>query len=192
MKAKSGTVKAAVLTYCEIKDGLTLRELADKIERTVTVANSTIQPLLEHGELHRAGIYPWCRYFTHSADAQAFDKIAPDLVAKHRAEQKEKNLACNREYKRRMAEQGLQNSNKPRAKKAKTLAPKKSGVVLGKRINLSEKLEAQAAITWPAHVQVQRIPHGVDIRFTFTPPPGWVGEITRDWMMDRRLAEQTT
>ncbi len=25
-------------------------------------------------------------------------------------------------------------------------------------------------------------PSGIDQRFTFTPPPGWVGEITRDWM----------
>lgn len=31
-------------------------------------------------------------------------------------------------------------------------------------------------------VKVTPCPCGIDQRFTFTPPPGWVGEITRDWM----------
>lgn len=30
--------------------------------------------------------------------------------------------------------------------------------------------------------KVTLCPSGIDQRFTFTPPPGWVGEITRDWM----------
>lgn len=39
-------------------------------------------------------------------------------------------------------------------------------------------------------VKVTICPSGRDQRFTFVPPPGWVGEITRDWS-ERRLGEAT-
>jgi hypothetical protein len=38
----------------------------------------------------------------------------------------------------------------------------------------------KATVTWPEHVKVQVIPHGEDNRLKFVPPPGWVGEITKD------------
>lgn len=36
-----------------------------------------------------------------------------------------------------------------------------------------------------APVPVTMCPSGSDARFTFIPPPGWVGEITRDWLARR-------
>jgi len=41
----------------------------------------------------------------------------------------------------------------------------------------------------PPTVKVTVCPAGVDHRFTFTPPPGWVGQITRDWR-EPRLGSQ--
>lgn len=40
-----------------------------------------------------------------------------------------------------------------------------------------------------SRAKVTLCPSGTDHRFTFTPPPGWRGAITRDWQ-DRRLQEQ--
>lgn len=40
----------------------------------------------------------------------------------------------------------------------------------------------------PPGVKVTQCPHGVDSRFTFTPPPGWRGQITKDWR-ERRMRE---
>jgi hypothetical protein len=37
-------------------------------------------------------------------------------------------------------------------------------------------------------IKVTLCPAGKDQRYTFTPPPGWVGQITRDWR-ERRLQE---
>jgi hypothetical protein len=39
----------------------------------------------------------------------------------------------------------------------------------------------QAPATNPRGVKVTVCPHGVDKRFSFEPPPGWVGQITQDW-----------
>lgn len=41
-------------------------------------------------------------------------------------------------------------------------------------------------VTWPAHVQVQRAPVCRDNRYTFTPPPGWKGELMQEWQQRRR------
>lgn len=42
-------------------------------------------------------------------------------------------------------------------------------------------LPACADAIIPETVKVTVCPSGRDQRFTFTPPPGWVGQITRDW-----------
>lgn len=48
-------------------------------------------------------------------------------------------------------------------------------------------IAAATTVTMPPHVQVQRAPTPRDDRFTFTPPPGWKGELTREWE-ERRAA----
>lgn len=40
-------------------------------------------------------------------------------------------------------------------------------------------------VTIPPHVQVQRAPTPRDDRFTFTPPPGWKGELVQEWEQRR-------
>lgn len=50
-------------------------------------------------------------------------------------------------------------------------------------------LPADATVIVPPGLQVTVCPHGVDNRFTFTPPKGWRGQITRDWR-ERRLQER--
>lgn len=42
-------------------------------------------------------------------------------------------------------------------------------------------LRADAPAIFPPGLKVTHCPHGVDTRFTFTPPPGWRGQITADW-----------
>lgn len=42
-------------------------------------------------------------------------------------------------------------------------------------------LDPSAPAIVPKSVKVTVCPVGLDHRFTFTPPPGWVGEFTREW-----------
>lgn len=46
-------------------------------------------------------------------------------------------------------------------------------------------LPADAPAIVPQGLQVTVCPSGRDTRFTFTPPPGWRGQITHDWRARR-------
>jgi len=50
------------------------------------------------------------------------------------------------------------------------------------------RLDPATPAVVPPGVRVQVCPSGRDQRYTFTPPPGWRGTITRDWI-ERRQAQ---
>lgn len=51
-----------------------------------------------------------------------------------------------------------------------------------------DTLPAGGTVTWPENVRVTVAPTYRDTRFTFDPPPGWRGELMREWEQRRKAA----
>lgn len=196
MQQNSNTRKA--IDFCADPAGRTLKEVAAHIDRTTNGTLSVLFPALKDGRLHRAGIQPWSRYFSSEEDAEAFNKIAPDLLKAHKEEQRIKARTRDEKYWKAREEREKIKRRAAAAERAKNKPPKEPKPVKQKRATTvlnpsgiapktdAKKLHQQATIIWPEHVQVQRAPTPRDDRFSFTPPPGWKGQITQDWM-NRRL-----
>lgn len=54
-----------------------------------------------------------------------------------------------------------------------------------KRLAKTPSAFAQQPAIVPPGLEVTRCPSGQDTRFAFTPPAGWTGQITRDWLARR-------
>lgn len=176
MKAPHGEIKAKILALCSKPEGMSLKELRIAIDRQSRTTMSIAKPLLDRGDLHAAGITYFTRYFTHKEHAESFALIAQAEHEKHLAMKLEERKAKWREKNKRDTER-KRKEKKARKERAPTIRQSKPYV---------PPVHRPAQIIWPENVQVQRIPTPQDTRFTFTPPKGWKGEITRDWM-DRRL-----
>lgn len=176
MKAKHGEIKAKILALCSKPEGMSLKELRVAIDRQSRTTMSIANPLLARGDLHGAGITYFTRYFTHKEHADAFALIAEAEHQKHLA----------RKLDERRAQWRAKNERDTEKKRKEPKAKKEGKPVLRQSKPYVPPTVRKAQIIWPDHVQVQRIPTAQDTRFTFDPPPGWKGEITRDWM-DHRL-----
>lgn len=171
--------------------GLSLKDLADAIGETADVTNSSVGVLHRRGHVFQAGVRKFFRYFKNEADALAFDLIAESLYIEHKKEVgRQKRLR-----KKQRAESGNpyirpdRKAKEPAAPKPPKPPKKRAELVLRR----SEKVEAPAKpskIIWPEHVKVQVAPTPAS-RFAFEPPPGWKGEISKDWMNRRLQAAQS-
>lgn len=151
----------AIERACSAPTGATLPDIARATGASLGTLGGKLPKLVEAGRLLRRGTPRTYRYFTLLAHAQAWDRgEAPPPV------------------------QPTQSQAKP-ARTRKHGAPitiKGSKARAAGDIRLAEA----ATVTIPAHVQIQRAPTPRDDRFTFTPPPGWKGELTREWEQRRR------
>lgn len=195
----SHTTTGKILAACKDPNGKCTSEL---MAITGVGADTTtfVCWLVRNKRLYRAGIYRHYRFFVSEADAKAWDILAPAEYARIRKEladkRREYNKLRGREWRAKQASKRplrvkAEKPVKPQAVKVIPQAPvqKREG---DKRVQLhiTNRAKEQCApvaarVVWPEHVKVQVHPTPPS-RFDFTPPPGWRGEISKDWM-NRRL-----
>lgn len=185
---KWGKVVTKVRELCARDIGVSLAELRDEISRPLNSCSAYLSKMLAEGKVYKAGSRGYYRYFKSKDHAEAHDSVAKVERAARLAESKKRKneaKAAKERQKRAAARaaKGLPPYEKP-VKKEKP--PKSPRISLEKRCSglvLSKKEEPRPAarIVWPDHVKIQKLAHGEDTRFKFTPPKGWKGEITKDW-----------
>lgn len=165
--------------------GVSLREAADAINRPLNVTSVYVVKLVKDGEAFKAGVHGEYRYFKDKALAEQHDAKAKAEHAIYMAEAKKRKNAkrAEAERKRRAAirqAKGLPPYD-PTPKPPKPKAPAK----LRQTKDWTPQESVKATVIWPENVKVHVLPTGRDTRFSFDPPPGWVGQISKDWL-DRR------
>jgi hypothetical protein len=137
------------------------------------------------------------RYFATEAqrDAAAPDvnALVDEIVKEVRAKNDERK--SERDKARRAAKPKVVRSPKPpKPPKIVKLKPPKpcmpAPVTVKSRVTQANFKDQPAII--PPGVKVQRCPSGVDMRFRFDPPKGWVGEVSRHWLAERMHNNQRT
>lgn len=188
-----GKTIAKVRELCARDTGASLREVADAIERPLNVASTYVVKLTKIGESVKVGCHGEYRYFMDRAKAAEFDLQAKADRAKQLEESEKRKRAsrakAERDKRARIrAERGLPPYD-PNARSTRAKKPAKQAAQPRKRQEPVDikKLHQSATVVWPEHIQIQKVPSGRDTRFTFDPPPGWRGQITKDWM-NRRLS----
>jgi predicted transcriptional regulator len=163
-----------ILELCVSPKGMSSVEISKAIGTGRFQINKHLKALTDAGKLHRAGICNFFRYFSTAEAASAYDaEIERERMQKLKARrEKEKNNAPllsqrRSEQRKRRAELAKQ------AKAAMPIAEPKPMIK-----------SPEPVIAWNGNVKVVTIPTPPG-RFDFTPPEGWRGQLTHDWM-DRR------
>ena len=200
-----GGLTGRILAACGVAHGMSQREIREATGGSTSSVASLLCQLLATGRLHKAGPKMLQRYFARGADAAAWATVADDEIALERQRREDAKQARRRED--RAAERVQQppkpvNVAKPKAVASPKPAPPAPKSLSTKRKDWSSlrpaekpapvtiaKPRIEQKVIVPPHVKVTVCPSGRDDRFTFTPPPGWRGAITTDWL-DRRLREQ--
>ena len=185
------TITARIIEACKASKGLTVKELAEATGETKPVVNTLAGLLSRNDRLFKAGVSMHYRYFTHEADAKAWELIAEDVRKEEAKAAAELSAARRRERVKKYAEakrQGIKIERAPKKPKEPKppKKPKRAELVLRR----SEKAVAPAKptkIIWPADLVIYQHPTPPS-RFAFEPPEGWKGQISADWM-DRRLQD---
>jgi len=188
------SIPGRILRACATPQGMSLVELYAAIGCGRSTARSRVIEMRDAGVLYSAGWRGALRYFSNPVHCEAWAAAnAAEIAAV-------------------AAERALPAAERERAKRERAQAQRRAKVEQRKAEEAAEAARRQAvrmatanpASPWrrtrsrslpplpipganvPAHVRVQVIPHCVDQRFTFTPPPGWVGQITADWLARRQ------
>lgn len=165
-----------IKALCNVPCGRSLPELLKHTSATAGSIHNRLPRLVDAGEIYRAGKRRSFRYFTHQHHALAWD-TKPDLAM----------LSALREAEE--VPNPLDTAEEEPTEAAAPAEPTKRGrgkgvYGVGKAPH-QDKLPAGGAVTWPANVRVTVAPTQHDTRFTFDPPPGWKGELGRDWERKR-------
>lgn len=188
---KHGHIVNTIRARCARPEGCSLREAAEAVDRPLNGASVYLSEHLK-AELTKAGCHGEYRYFTDKQAAEDFHAVAVVKRAEKLKESKARKNAMRAQKERekraeyRLANPLPQKEPKQAKKKRATTALRPSGLTIGSDRKEAKREHQKATIIWPDHVQVQRAPTPRDDRFTFTPPPGWKGQITQDWL-NRRL-----
>lgn len=205
-----------ILQVCAEPKGKRLSELIAVTGSSGNNLTNTALWLIGAKRLYKAGIVRHFRFFTHEADAKAWDLEAPAVFAEHQRKAAEHRRVYNKERARKEREAKAampkpprkprpapvpkaKPEPKPRVKpepkvkaepKPRAAPFKKPATDKRSHIHITNRSKEQEApkaakVVWPEHVKVQVHPTPPS-RFDFTPPPGWRGQITHDWM-NRRL-----
>jgi hypothetical protein len=178
---KVATTDKRVIETCKVRGGLSVVEIAGKLEKNPSRMIVVVRNLTNEGRLFKAGSRKQPRYFADVEDSMAYaERYKKEVAEREQKRRQKKNKAGSATRKAKRAKKA-----KALGKPAKKLTDKKPV-----QIHITSKAKQPAApvnakIVWPEHVKVQAIPTPPP-RFAFTPPPGWRGQITHDWM-DRRL-----
>lgn len=175
-----GPITETIRKTCDKKNGAAMAEIREAIDRDSQHCAAMVNHCVQRGFIFKAGVRAHLRYFLNPEDRDAFALVAEKL---HADECKAAKLAKQQRRREWYAARVAAMPKKEKVVKVKPAKQKKAKLLIQRA---AKPQEVPAQIIWPEHVQVQRIPTPKDTRFTFEPPPGWRGEITRDWM-DHRL-----
>ncbi len=187
-----------IINACLVSGGLSLKELCEALQVDRGNINNAALFLVHQGKLFQAGIKRYFRYFANKTDADAWDLVAQAAFEVQKAETKErKRISKNaRQRKANKANSSGNSVGRPRIRPKKVKQPKiatpppKPKTRVDLFISKSDHVRAvkkEPTIIWPDSVKVQVYPTPAP-RFAVDVPPGWKGQITRDWM-DRRLQD---
>lgn len=187
--ARKSVLAPKIIDLCADEKGKTQPEIIALTGGKVPTINTMLPAMILKGQIHRAGTRKNYRYFTHQAHADAYTETLPQLLADLAAIRKQRlhKYRADRYAKQRAARPATPKAPpKPKKQRTQAARPRRTRKAHGPALSRGHKLPLDrlpetATVTCPAHVQVQRIPHGEDQRFRFTPPPGWCGEFMRDW-----------
>lgn len=184
------TLTNRIVAACSGERGLAMGEITRATNGHPPSVAAIVPLLVRQGALHRVGTHMLMRYFAHAHHAEAYAPVFKEERAAAALSKKDRANARKRElYAQRQAVATPKPKDPPKPKKPRTprARPPREPKVKVRKLSL-EQLPPTAAVTWPAHVQVQRAPTPVDTRFAFIPPPGWVGEFSREWQERRGAA----
>ena len=173
-KPKEPTGTERVLLACDTPNGLDSKEISMATHLGKQRVNAILRDLIGAGKAYRAGLPNFLRYFVSKEASAAYEAKAAQDELDRKAAKKLAKIVQKRE-RDRLHMQQIRATRKAREQEARAaIAPPKPLLV-----------------TPPPVVEIFQ---GVKITryqtppnlFDFTPPPGWRGAITHDWM-DRRL-----
>lgn len=176
-KPKTQSTSEQIVSLCTTAKGMSTLELHKATKANRGRVGKLIAELIEKGLLHRAGVPNLYRYFT-SSEAAIEHNLGIERRKLERLEEKRRARRVNAE--------AINLVRQARSRELAELARK-------------AEQEARAAIAPPKPLLVTPPPvveivGGVKVTryqtppslFDFTPPQGWRGQITHDWL-DRRL-----
>lgn len=171
------TLSDKIINACKVSAGLTRSELAEEVGAQVRNVVATTDWLIKRGRLHRSGTCRAYRFFTFKKDADAWALIAEDVYIAQ--------LRANKEATRNARNEARRKGTKPTGRPS---VPKvfKNPPPVARKPEAPKPAAQPVEVIWPENVKFYRAPTPPG-RFDFTPPPGWAGQITHDWM-DRRMA----
>jgi hypothetical protein len=171
------TLSDQIIIACKTSKGLTRGELSEAVGRDVRNVVAVTDWLVKRGRLHRSGTCRAYRFFTFKLDADAWALIAEDVYVAQ--------LRANKEATRTARNDARRKGTKPTGRPAK---PKvfKNPPEVARKPEAPTPAPEPVSVIMPESVKVYVAPT-TPSRFHFDPPPGWVGEISKDWM-DRRTA----
>jgi hypothetical protein len=156
-----------MIEACKTAKGLTRAEIAQLLGRPANNVINIADLLVKEGRLHKSGVRRAYRYFTDKAHADAWALVAKDAYAAQ--------LSANREATRITRNESRRTGN-PMGRPAAPVVVRQSAA--------PKPAPKPTKVIWPEHVKVYVAPTPPG-RFHFEPPPGWAGEISKDWMNRR-------
>lgn len=182
-----------IVQACNAESGCAMADIIAATGGHPPSVNATVPLLIRRGVLHRVGTRMLMRYFARAEHAQAYVEVFKLEREKAALAKKQRRAAYYAAKRREAGQTPRARTPKPPAqpKPRKAAKPKHGPTITMRKAKPKAAGEVSIAhattVTWPEHVQVQRAPVRHDERYTFTPPPGWRGELVRQWE-ERRAA----
>jgi len=171
-KELSGTER--ILLACDTPNGLDSKEVSMATALGMQRVNAILRDLINAGKAYSAGKHNALRYFVSKEAADAYDLKAEQDDLERKAAKKLAQIAAKRE-RDKLHMQRIRATRKAREQEARAaIAPPKPLLVTPPPV-----------VEIVGGVKVTRYQTPPNL-FDFTPPAGWRGQITHDWL-DRRL-----
>lgn len=179
-----------IIQACAVPRGLDMPAIYAATQGSRATIGVMVPQLAGQGRLYRAGRRKMYRYFANAADALAYSQVFEQEFKAATAE-RIKRTRQRYEEKRAKARAPVKPKTSKPAKAKSGRKPKHGPTITVSTSKAKAKAEAQPSIaaattvTYPKNYKktVREMPE--DTRFTFTPPPGWKGELMQDWQQRR-------
>jgi len=192
--SRTSELARQIVALCNSPDGRSTQEIADILGKNRNSISVYMSDLTRAGTLFKGGADKSFRFFTDPKACSEYQKQASIELARRKeaTNQRRRELAAEKGRNKRAnarKEKGLERYQRP---ERVNLAPRDSGLIIAttqQQID-HKRLHQQANVIWPEGVKVTIIPTGVDTRFMAFVEPG-KGQISRDWMANRKLSART-
>jgi transposase len=174
----SVTTDEQIVSICQCAKGMSSKEIAQFLGKSINRINVLARTLADAGKLHKAGSLKAPRYFVEAEHAQQHEEAFKLECIEKETQRRKRKQAAKTEARRLERLANPQPAPVPKKVKAEPAPVVRS-------TKQAEPVAKPSKVIWPESVKVQAIPTPPS-RFAFEPPPGWRGQITHDWM-DRRL-----